>query len=145
VVDEGGGHCEIQCSGLPESLAAACGVYVGRLLTADRIIRLPDEKRALGEKHGALAVDMETIAVAAVCRRRDISFLAVRAINDAADDELPRDVEKLLAQKTGAARLGAAFGSILRRPSSVKDLLKLQHNALEASDRLAKFLAELLR
>ena len=80
----------------------------------DRVVRLPEEKRALGEKYAALAADMETLAVAEVCRSRQTPFLAVRVVNDAADDALPRDVEKLLAQR-GAARLGAAVGSILKR------------------------------
>ena len=42
---------------------------------------------------------METLAVAEVCRRRQTPFLAVRVINDAADDALPRDVEKLLRNR----------------------------------------------
>ena len=41
--------------------------HIGPLLTVDRPIRTPAEKRALGEKHGALAVDMESLAVADVC------------------------------------------------------------------------------
>ncbi len=113
-------------------------------MTVDRVVRLPEEKRALGEKYAALAADMETLAVAEVCRRRETPFLAVRVVHDAADDALPRDVEKLLAQRSGAARLGAAVGSILKRPSSVMDLLRLQQRAVEASDRLAQFLAALM-
>jgi adenosylhomocysteine nucleosidase len=124
--------------------AAAPGVHVGRLLTADRVVRLPGEKRALFREYGALAVDMESFAVAEVCRRRQVGFLAVRVINDAADDELPLDVEKLLAQKTRAAQLGAAAGAIWRRPSSLKDMYELKENALLASDRLAKFLAGMI-
>ncbi len=85
------------------------------------------------------------MAVAEVCRRRQTPFLAVRVISDAADDDLSADVEKLLAQPTGPARLAAAAGSILRRPSSLWDLLRLRREALEASDRLAKFLADVLK
>jgi adenosylhomocysteine nucleosidase len=118
---------------------------VGRLLAVDRIIRLPSEKRELGVKHQALACDMESLAVAEVCRQRGVPLLAVRAISDTADEELPADIEKLLAQASGPARWGTAIGSILRRPSSLKDLLRLRHRAIEASDRLAKFLAEIIR
>jgi hypothetical protein len=59
--------------------------------------------------------------------------------------ELPADIERLLAQASTAARWGTAIGSILRRPSTLKDLLRLRHRAIEASDRLAKFLAEIIR
>ncbi|MGA2030980.1 MAG: hypothetical protein ABSG68_01885 [Thermoguttaceae bacterium] len=127
---------------LPAWLGAFPQVRVGRLLTADHVVRLPGEKRALGEKYAALAVDMESLAVATVCRRRSVPYLAVRVICDELLDQLPPDVEKLLAQKTGAGRLGAAVGSIFRRPSCVKDLWQLQANALLASDRLAGFLAQ---
>ncbi len=109
-------------------------------MTADRVIRLPDEKQALGQQHDAMAVDMETFAVAEVCQRREVRFLAVRVINDTVDEELPVDVEHLLEQKTMPGKLGAATGAIWRRPSSLKDMYQLRENALVASERLAKFL-----
>jgi adenosylhomocysteine nucleosidase len=119
-------------------------LHQGRLLTVDRVIRLREEKLQLGSKYDAIAVDMETFAVADVCRQRAVDFLSIRAISDAADDELPRDIGKLLAQKSFAGRFGAALGSIFRRPASVKDLFNLHQSALACSSRLAKFLGMLM-
>ena len=144
LVDTSGARLAIDLKVDPDWVATASGVHVGRLLTADRLIRLPDEKRSLREQYDALAVDMETFAVAEVCRRHRVRFLAVRAITDGADEELPPDVRKLLAQKTKTARLGAAAGAIWRRPSSFKDMVRLRETALLASDRLAKFLAGMI-
>ena len=130
---------------LPAGLSAAVNgrsVHRGSLLTADRVVRLPSEKRSLFARYGAMAVDMETFAVAEVCRHREVAFSSVRVINDSSDEQLPRDLEHLMAQKTEAARLGAALGAIWRRPASAKDLYQLRENALVASLRLAKFLAE---
>jgi adenosylhomocysteine nucleosidase len=129
----------------PAWLGEVRGVRLGRLLTADRVARLPDEKRSLGSRHAALAVDMESLAVAEVCVERGVRFLAVRVVNDVVDEELPPDVERLLAQPSNAARLGAAVGSIWRRPGSVKDLWKLRENAMAASDRLANYLAAIMK
>ena len=112
------------------------------LLTVDRAVRLPSDKRKLFEQYGAAAVDMETFAVAEVCRRMDVPFSSIRVISDTADDELPRDVENLLEQKSGAARLGAAVGAVWRRPASLKDMYQLRENALVASDRLARFIID---
>ena len=42
---------------------------------------------------------METMAVAEVCRRRQTPLLAVRVISDAADEDLPGEVEKLLRSR----------------------------------------------
>ena len=141
IVECGGDRLSIDLRVDPESLRRTPGVHVGPLLTGDRVVRLPGEKRELGKKHQALAVDMETYAVADVCRRRQSRFLAVRVIGDAVDEELAPEVRGLLKQQSPAAKLGAVLGAVWRRPSSVKDMVRLRENALVASDRLAKFLA----
>lgn len=128
----------------PASARATAGLHVGRLLTADAVARLPEEKQRLGQAHAALAIDMETWAVGDACRQARVPFLAVRVISDALGDELPRDVEHLARQTTTARRLGAAAAAIFRRPSSIKDMLDLKTEAISASDRLARFLAKML-
>ncbi|MEX2558945.1 MAG: hypothetical protein WD403_03475 [Pirellulales bacterium] len=142
--EAGGRQLSIDLKVSPESLAGRPGIHVGRLLSIDSVVHRPEEKRALGAAHSALAVDMESWAVGEVCRQAKVRFLAVRIITDAVDDRLPRDVEKLARQKTRAARLGAAAGAVFRRPSSLKDMLKLKEQALVASDRLAQFLAGMI-
>jgi adenosylhomocysteine nucleosidase len=124
-----------------ETIATQRHLHVGRLLTADRIIHDPAEKEALGRRFGALAVDMESIAVAEVCRSEKVRFLAVRVISDTVGRELPKDIDFLVKRRTRAGRLGAAAGAILRRPSSIKDMWQLKEDALVASQRLAGFLA----
>lgn len=144
VVDSEGHRLAIDLKVSAESLAATPRTHVGQLLTSQLIVRRPDEKRALGQAHQALAVDMESWAVGEVCRQAKTPFLAVRIVSDTVDDELPAEIESLARQKTGAARLGAAAGAIFRRPSSVKDMLKLKEHALIHSDRLARFLAGMI-
>ena len=141
IVDPDGHHLAIDVKLSPEALRDQPRLHVGRLLSVDRIIRLPSEKRLLGERHQALAVDMESMGVAQVCREEGVRFMAVRIISDAIDRELPPDVDHLVKQKTVAGRLGAATGAIFRRPSSIKDMWQLKEDALVASDRLAKFLS----
>ncbi|HEX3724791.1 MAG TPA: hypothetical protein VHV08_01050 [Pirellulales bacterium] len=115
-------------------------LHVGRILTSDTIVHLPSEKLALGRRYGALAVDMESIAVAEVCQREKIRFLAVRVISDTLGQTIPPDIDYLIKRRTTAGRWGAAAGAILRRPSSIKDMWQLKEDALAASDRLAGFL-----
>jgi len=124
-----------------ESLAATRHVHLGRLLTTDRVIADPKEKQALGKRYGAMAVDMETMGVADVCRQEKVRFLSVRVITDPVDHALPHDIDYLAKQRTTAGRLGAAAGAIFRRPASIKDMWQLKEDALLASERLAKFLA----
>jgi len=135
---------ELSADLLPGVAATAIqpGVHRGTLLTVDRVVRLPHDRQLLFQRTGALGVDMETFAVAEICAARQVPFSSIRVINDTVDQALPRDVEHLLAQKTGAARLGAALGAVLHRPASAKDMYQLRENALVASGRLAKFLAD---
>ncbi len=80
------------------------------------------------------------MAVAQVCRREKQRFLAVRVIFDPVEQELPADVERLVRKSTLARKIGATAGTILRRPSSVKDLWHFRETAIACSERLAKFL-----
>jgi adenosylhomocysteine nucleosidase len=124
--------------------AATKGLHIGRLLTVNDIIRRPADRRRLAAEHGAIACDMETFAVAEVCHQRGVPLLAIRVISDAVDDELPPEIEHLLAQKSLAGKLGAAAGAVFRRLSAAKDLWRLREDALKASDRLAKFLVSVV-
>ena len=133
-------HIEIGLTMDRDALESSKGVHVGRLLTVDRIIRGVAEKRQLGEQHDAIACDMETFAVARCCQEAKKRFLSVRIIRDAVDDELPKEIDKLLQQENRVAQLGAAAAALWNRPSSAKDMWKLKEDALQASDRLARFL-----
>lgn len=115
------------------------GLYVGRLLTLDRIIRTAAEKRALGEQYAALAVDMESLAVAKTCREARTRCLVIRTISDDLLSDLPPEILTLVGD-TGSVRLGAALGAIWKRPGSVKEMWHLREIAMFASERLATFL-----
>jgi len=115
------------------------GLYVGRILNTDEIVRTVDAKRNLAEQHGALAVDMESLAVAQVCRETQTKFLAIRVISDDMSADLPPEVLSILGS-TGTYRVGAAMGALWKRPAAIKDLWKLRESATMAAERLALFL-----
>ncbi len=123
--------------GLPSQLPP--GVHAGRLVVADEVVRTVDQKQALGEAHDALAVDLESLAVAQVCRDNGVGFMAVRVISDDLSVDLPQEIHSVLAATPGR-RIGAALGSLWKRPSSYKDLLKLRDQARYAAERLSRFL-----
>ena len=140
VADCDGHQLAIGLSIDPQVIESTKGLHVDRLLTVDELVRSPQEKRALGQRHSAAACDMETMAAASVCRNHAVRFLSVRVISDTVDDYLPQEIEKMVGQKTLARKLGAAVGAIVNRPSAVKDMWKLKEDAFKASDRLARFL-----
>ncbi len=143
LLDANGNQVPVELPTALASLFTQSGIHRGPLLTNDRVVRTPGERRQLFERWGASAVEMETWAIAQVCRQHQTPFISVRVINDTSDETLPDDIEHLLSQKSGAAQLGAALGSIWRRPASAKDMYQVRENALVAYLRLAKFLAAL--
>ncbi|MFV1965654.1 MAG: hypothetical protein ACC628_09550 [Pirellulaceae bacterium] len=140
VVDTTGEHLSIGLHVDRATVEATRGLHIGRLATVDRLVRTKADRTRLAEEHAALACDMETMAMAQVCQREHVRFLSVRIISDTLEDDLPKGIERLLDQKTIAAKLGAATGAIFNRPSSIKDMWKLKEDAIKASDRLARFL-----
>ena len=92
----------------------------------------------------AIAVDMESLAVAQVCRDTKTKFLAVRVVSDDLSADLPAEILSVVGS-TGTMRVGAALGSIWKRPGSLKDMWKLRETAHAAADRLATFLDGVVR
>lgn len=136
LVDEQGTELRIDV-GMPANPAG--GLHVGRLLTVDRIVRTVTEKRELAKKSQALAVDMESLAVATACREAHARCLVVRAISDDMTADLPPEVLSIVGS-TGSVRLGAAIGAIWKRPGSIMEMWHLRETAGVASKRLAVFL-----
>jgi adenosylhomocysteine nucleosidase len=139
VVDVTGKRLSIGLTVDRAAIEASPSLHVGRLLTVDQLIRTRGVKEQLGAVHAALACDMETLAVAQACQHAGTKFMSIRIISDSIDDELPKEIESLLAQESLVGKLGAAAGAIVNRPSSVKDMWKLKEDALKATDRLSRF------
>ena len=123
---------------------SARGLAVGRTLTVDRMVRKITEKQALAETTGAIAVDMETYAIASLCREKKERFLAVRSVSDDLSADLPDEVLSLVGE-TGAVRIGAVIGALWKRPGSYKDMWHLRENAMLCAERLSKFLDGVVR
>jgi adenosylhomocysteine nucleosidase len=120
------------------------GLHVGKLAQASHIIRTTAERKELRERTGAIAVDLESHAIAEVCRDRQVKFLCVRAISDDCTVDLPPEVLSILG-RTGSVRTGAVLGALWKRPGSYKDLWRLRQDAHLASERLALFLSSMIK
>ncbi len=117
----------------------ARGLHTGKLVTTTQIVRLVSEKHALAQQTGGQVVDMESYAIADVCRQREKTFMCVRVITDDTTADLPPEILTIFG-KTGKQRAGAVAGAFFKRPSSVKDLWKLRGQVNEHAVTLAKFL-----
>jgi len=118
------------------------------LITVNDVVETPEQKRMLHQRTGAEIVDMETFAVADVCRERKVPFFSFRIVLDTVEDQIPKDIAKILGSlDKGVSRLsGTILGNIWSRPSVVLDFVSLKKRAFTAAERLAQFaIAELSR
>lgn len=114
----------------------------GRLLTTSLFVSQPEEKRSLGQRHEALAVDMESAAFAELCSRKEIPFGCVRAISDAVHSPISVQVMTLV-EDARVSWLGLAK-LLVRSPRQIWELKRLAKDTRTASRNLAAALGELL-
>jgi adenosylhomocysteine nucleosidase len=108
----------------------------GRLITTDGLI---DQPLLLEEnKKGVIAVDMETAAMAAVCERRGVPWVAFRGISDLTHEGLVNDDTMTLVNTDGSADMVGALKLVARQPSVIPKLIKLGKDTTLATNVAAK-------
>lgn len=119
-------------------LRAQHAVSCGRLLSSSAIIASAGEKARAFRETGAVAVDMESLAVGQVALAFELPFLVLRVIVDIASDELPASA-LAAAQNPNPLRVAAA---LIRKPGELMALCRLAvryraaHNTLAAVSRV---------
>ncbi len=91
----------------------------GKLVSRARPAELVPEKATLFRETGALAVDMETEAIAAACQRAGVPMLAIRAISDRADQPLPAPLAEWFDLARQRPRPRRLIAYLCRRPSAI--------------------------
>jgi len=115
---------------------AGRGLRGGVLLQGAQVLGDPDAKREAGRRHGAVAVDMESGALAAAAADAGVPFLAVRAIVDPLAWTLPAAVSAAF-DASGDVRVDRVLGAALTHPSLWPDLLRLARAFAAARRTLA--------
>jgi len=121
-------------SAVGRSLANAGIAYsTGAILTSHRVFTTA-EKRLAKESTGAIAVDMETAAIAAEAAARELPFVAIRAVLDEVDDEV---VGAEMADQDGNVRPLVATSFLLRNPATMLKLPRMIRNLSRATAAIA--------
>ena len=110
------------------------------MLTVDHVAATPQQKTKLREKYSAVAVDMETSALAEEAKARNLSFISVRAITDTADQELI-DCSYLVEEDGEVSKLKAGW-HVLTHPGDLKGMIELGQHAKIATANLTEFLRQ---
>jgi adenosylhomocysteine nucleosidase len=82
------------------------------------------EKASIRARTGCAAVDMESVAVAAVAQTAGIPFIALRVVVDPADFQIPQCALNGL-RDDGRTHAAALIKALARRPHELPDLLQL--------------------
>ena len=110
---------------------------IGTLLAARQPIRTVAEKAALRAASGALAIDMESGAVAEAAVEADLPFLALRIIADPADRTIPQAALHGIAPD-GSRRPWAVLRELLMRPTDLPPLIQLARDSDAALRQLRR-------
>jgi len=115
----------------PALMALLGGSTLGTVFGDGAILATVAAKAALHARTGAVAVDLESAAVARVAARHSLPFAVLRAICDPAGRGLPRAALAALDSKgrIGALRVAAA---VLARPGDIPALIALGADAARA-------------
>jgi adenosylhomocysteine nucleosidase len=105
-------------------LAAFAVVHIGPLAESKSIVSSSKDKKQLHSITGAIALDMESIAIAKVAWRHTLSFLSIRVIADPVNMNLPKAVNYSLNDR-GEVALGKLLLFLLLHPAELPGLIKL--------------------
>ncbi len=109
-------------------------IHFGKIVHSDRVLGKAADKRALGARERASAVDMESLAIRDWARPLGVPVLVVRAVLDSVDDSLPEQVP-------GDEDLPALISYALSHPLELPRLMKLGLRQRRVMPRYARFLA----
>lgn len=124
-------------------LLETAGARPARIHAAERVATTAAEKAQLRASTGADAVEMESQFICAICRERQLPCAIVRVVLDPAEEDLPLDFNQLMTadMKLDGGRLAL---TLMRSPTKIPALLRLQRQTRAAAERLAEVLCQLV-
>lgn len=140
-------HSRLSSALMKGAAAAGCKVTPGAIIGVDEPAMHPAAKAALREGAQAVAVDMESHLAEDFARRRNLPFVALRAISDPAARALPPLVAKALTPEGDIHTLGVAR-ELLRGPRQLGGLIRAgldSRAAFVSLSRCGPLLGPLLR
>lgn len=135
---EGAQERVVESSPALVSFAGECGAkLVDRFFSSERVVFRAEEKLQLGKS--ADAVEMESFAILSRMRAEGIPGVAIRAVSDTADQDLPLDMNDVFTAQ-GEVSIPRVLGQLALRPTKLPELVKLGKNSKRATESLASFL-----
>lgn len=122
---------------LATAAAFKVAVRIGALVQSQTVVKTAAEKRALAERTGAAAADMESAAHARAAARNGLPFVAVRSIVDTASTDIPTTVLQAVDAHGGVDR-AKLIRDARRAPADWIKIIRLCSQLLAAQKTLKK-------
>ncbi len=116
------------------ALLAGSAIREGRILTLDKWMKKSEIRKILTPQLSFPVCDMETFFLAELCLKKGLPFVALRAVSDRLNEEIPPEF-LAVSDKSGRYRLSRALRLFLK-PRLIKDIVKTWRNSATASNRL---------
>src|SRR4029077_345095 len=84
-------------------------------------------------------VEMESFEVVLESLAFGVPVVAIRAISDGVDEDLPLDMNRIFADD-GQVSIPRVLGQVVRHPESIPSLVRLGQQSKKAAESLAQFL-----
>ena len=107
-------------------------VHWGSIITVRQPVLTKAHKKSLFERTGALAVDMESAAVAQAAYEMHLPFFALRAVCDPADVSIPESLYLCVDHK-GRPRFFHLIWQLFKEPSLMPHLLRMRREFAAAT------------
>ena len=116
-------------------LQAAPTLHRGRVLSLETPLMRTGDKKAAGTRMNAIAIDMESAAVARTAQASGVGFAAVRAISDEVDFDVPAAALAGL-NDDGSTSAAAVLTALCKQPREFRALLALARRFQRAEKSL---------
>lgn len=119
-------------------------VLCGRIISTAHVVGQAKDKQALAELYGAVAVDMESAALAEVASHHQIPFGIIRTVSDLVDESMPVDFNHFLRTTGRAGGWLRGVAACLFQPSAWLGLFRLSRHSRIAARQLTHSLSVVL-
>jgi adenosylhomocysteine nucleosidase len=130
--------CQASSDAALFDLAVTCGARpVNVCFTSEKIVATAEAKEELSQK-GSI-VEMESTYILAAAAERNVPAVVVRAISDAADEDMPVDFSRVL-DSHGHLKMGGLLKEVGLSPYRIPLLIQFGRQSRAAGKSLADFL-----
>lgn len=118
------------------ALKDARKVSFGPLLATPKVAVTSAEKKGLALAGGFVALDMESAGAARAASEAGVPFIAIRAISDTLEEDLPVDFNRFM--KEGGMDWPRFIAHVITHPGVIPGLMRLGRNSRLAATNFAK-------